>query len=282
MANPAFTKMVLVPEGQWRQGQQRPPARFQSDDPIQAQLVSHTFVPEHAAIQKTQHQLKTLLDDRALPDDVKAKLVTHAMMRSNALRESSQSPAATTEPGSPIVATDSPHPEKEDSTLIQALMMSLTEQQARKASALLSWLSRYRQILSWDDQGQMIYKTKTIPRTNIADLVGTVIRQSTGNHTPPRHLLMFTQALMDCNVPDSMIVNSQVRKMLSEFRRESPTKTPLRGPTPSPLKAEASATQLEDTPRRPSPYDKQMANTRKVKPIKSAPRLKDWTSVPKR
>ena len=70
---------------------------------------------------------------------------------------------------------------------------------------LIKKLKANKDIIGWNEQGQMVFKGTTIPGTNIVDLVNDSLRQRK-NFNPERWEL-FSKALGHLNVPEGIVRN---------------------------------------------------------------------------
>ena len=61
-------------------------------------------------------------------------------------------------------------------------------------------------ILGWNAHGNLIYKGKEIPNTNVVDLVNDVVRRKRKNN-PPHGWSLFAQGMHETNVPQELISN---------------------------------------------------------------------------
>ena len=85
-----------------------------------------------------------------------------------------------------------------------------------RARQLVKKLKENKEFVRWNDQGQMIFKGRTIPGTNIVDLVNDTLRQRK-NFNPPGWEL-FSKALGNLNVPESIVRNAKRLKIVKEYK----------------------------------------------------------------
>ena len=89
-------------------------------------------------------------------------------------------------------------------SLHDRILESVPKTMQRKANLLLNILQENDNI-SWDNQGLVTYKGRTIPGSNIIDLINDSLRKRKG--IEPRGWQTFSRALHESNVPQEVIGN---------------------------------------------------------------------------
>ena len=70
-------------------------------------------------------------------------------------------------------------------------------------------------VLKWNAQGQVSYRGREIPHSNIVDLVSETMRmKSRKSHPQPAGLAQFAQALKEVNTPNEYVQNPDVIKAM--------------------------------------------------------------------
>ena len=72
-----------------------------------------------------------------------------------------------------------------------------------RAKLLIQKLKDHSDIISWNDNGQLVLDGSTIPNSNIVDLVNDVMRKRKGFN--PEHSSTFAKALAKINVPEDYV-----------------------------------------------------------------------------
>ena len=74
-----------------------------------------------------------------------------------------------------------------------------------------------RKVLKWNAQGQVSYRGREIPHSNIVDLVSETMKlKSRKHHPPPAGLAQFAQALKEVNTPQEYVQNPDGMKAMQK------------------------------------------------------------------
>ena len=96
------------------------------------------------------------------------------------------------------------------------------------------WCSSLRDVLHWNDKGELLYENKPIPGSHVVDLVNDTLRHRKGFE--PVGWSVFARGLARMNVPEKLIRNLQSQSATREFKarvREETPESPSRWlPTP--------------------------------------------------
>ena len=82
-----------------------------------------------------------------------------------------------------------------------------------RARQLIKKLKANKDIIGWNEQGQMVFKGKTIPRTNIVD---DSLRQR--KNFNPEGWELFSKALGRLNVPEGIVRNENRLGLVREYK----------------------------------------------------------------
>ena len=74
-----------------------------------------------------------------------------------------------------------------------------------RAKLLIQKLKDHSDIISWNDNGQLVLDGSTIPNSNIVNLVNDVMRKRKGFN--PEHSSAFAKALVKINGPEDCVRN---------------------------------------------------------------------------
>ena len=111
------------------------------------------------------------------------------------------------------------------------------------AKLLIQKLKYHSDVISWNDNGELILDGSTIPNFNIVDLVDDVMRKRKSFN--PEHSSTVAKALAKINAPEDYVRNLDRIDSISWYRRlqdsqapgpslfqsvEAPTKVPRRTP----------------------------------------------------
>ena len=102
-----------------------------------------------------------------------------------------------------------------------------------RGQLVLSYLKQHSNIISWNEQEQMIYKDDVIEKSNMIDLLRWMIKLKSNNtnQVSPFVSSLFSKAIAECNVPLESIKNKDMLtmvKMVKESDRELMQDTSIR------------------------------------------------------
>ena len=103
-----------------------------------------------------------------------------------------------------------------DQDLMTAISASVTAPLKPKVPLLLKHLKKHSDILTWEKDGQIQYKGKTIPGTNMIDLVTDALRPQPRKGYQPSGLSSFVKGLVESNVPRDWIRNPNYIKVMNQ------------------------------------------------------------------
>ena len=91
---------------------------------------------------------------------------------------------------------------------------SVGKNMKKKAGLLLDHLKKSK-VLKWNAHGQVSYRGREVPNSNIVDLVSETMRMKSRKHHPqPAGLAQFAQALKEVNTPNEYVQNPDVIKAM--------------------------------------------------------------------
>ena len=139
-----------------------------------------------------------------MPDDEKQKLFNAYFERFLELRRQKETPT-------PVKKEEQrAEPQLSDDDVLEPIPKTLRP----RATALLSLLKAKPDVITWDKTGQVKIEGKTIPGSNISDLVSDAMR-SRRNFIPTGSKEFF-EALNKLNVPKDLVRNEERWKVLGE------------------------------------------------------------------
>lgn len=122
------------------------------------------------------------------------------------------SPPTTTEETIPKKTTDEstiPKDEHKPNQNLEEMLRSLPKSLKNKVRALLEHLNKHTN-LHWSDKGEIAIKGRTIPHSNIVDLIKVQLRDYKDVH--PVGVTEFNRLLHDTNVPLSLLTGTKRRQ----------------------------------------------------------------------
>ena len=92
------------------------------------------------------------------------------------------------------------------------LILYLKRCKISRAKLEIQKLKDHSDVISWNDNGQLVLESSIVPNSNIGDLVNDVIRKRKGFN--PEHSNTFTKALAKIYVPEDYVRNPDRIKIL--------------------------------------------------------------------
>ena len=101
-----------------------------------------------------------------------------------------------------------------------------------RGKSVLNYMKQLSNIISWNEQGQMIQKNDVIENSNMIDLLTWVIKLKSNNtnQISPFVSSLFAKAIAECNVPLEWIKNKDMLtmvKIVKEADEEQIQDTPI-------------------------------------------------------
>ena len=169
-----------------------------------------TVNPTASNIKQTQENLNTVWNRVGISEEEKFQLHTEEL---NKLRKGKDEINATPHPLQKALI-DKVKEEKMDfkSTFTQNL--PVTPRSRRQL--VLNYLKQYSNIISWNEQGQMIYKDDVIENSNMIDLLTcmTKLKSNNANQISPFVNSLFVKAIVECDVSLEWIKNKDMLTMV--------------------------------------------------------------------
>ena len=104
-----------------------------------------------------------------------------------------------------ISESDGTTPSQQLNATDKQIIDSVPKTMQNRAKLLIQKLKDHSDIISWNDNGQLVLEGSIIPNSNIVDLINDVMRKRKGFN--PEHLNTFTKALTKINVPEDCLRN---------------------------------------------------------------------------
>lgn len=121
--------------------------------------------------------------------------------------------------------TESLPPEtSEDPAIEQEVMKSVPKVYKTGARQLLDEIKDNRDVLHWNNKGELLYEEKAISGSHLVDLVNDILRHRKGFE--PVGWSVFARGLARMNVPENLVRNPQRQSAVREFKTRLKNKTP--------------------------------------------------------
>ena len=120
------------------------------------------------------------------------------------------------------------------SAVEQEVMRSVPKLYKAGARQLLDKIKEHRDVLNWNEKGELMYENKPITGSHVVDLVNDMLRHRKGSE--PVGWSVFARGLARMNVSENLVRNPQRQSAIQEFKtrvRDETTDSPSRWlPTP--------------------------------------------------
>ena len=136
-----------------------------------------------------------------------------------------------------VTLTESlPTETSEDTAIEQEVMKSVPKVYKTGARQLLGKIKDNRDVLHWNNKGELLYEDKEISGSHLVDLVNDILRHRKGFE--PVGWSVFARGLARMNVPENLVPNPQRQSAVREFKTRlkdanQPTFTLAANPNPT-------------------------------------------------
>ena len=181
-------RMVLVPEDAVNRYEQR--QRLETS-PIMSNMM------------QKDTQMSNVLQRDGMSDDQKQKLFNAESERYLELRQQKDSQIPSVRVAKDEKEQPLPEPAMPNADVVDSMLPYIRQ----RATSLLNRLKTRPEVITWDKTGQVKIEGKTIPNSNISDLVSDAVRSRKDFN--PTGAKMFFQALSKLNVPKDLVRNQE-------------------------------------------------------------------------
>ena len=187
------------------------------------------------------------LEQDDVPEDTKTTMYAQQLQRVNQLKnqvfrpEPSPVQMITHKEQTMTSESDSTTPSQQLNATDKQIIDSVPKTMQNRAKLLIQKLKDHSDIISWNDNGQLVLEGSIIRNSNIVDLVNAVMRKRKGFN--PEHSHTFAKVLAKINVPEDYLRNPDRIDSIRWYRRvqdsqapgpsfvsESPTEVPRKTP----------------------------------------------------
>jgi hypothetical protein len=193
-------KMVLVPESTLNQVTNQ----------------NHMLNANQSYVSDLDTQMMAILQDKNMPDDLKAKHYNQALHRFLGFRKHELDQSVKVSVASATVLP-SVHVQSVANDDLSELVATIPKQSNNKARMLLDHLKRNPDI-KWNERQELIYKGTVVPDSNIQDLVSIFLRPfKKKQDNTLKGWREFGTGLLDNNVPRTAIVNKNLLENVNKI-----------------------------------------------------------------
>ena len=225
--------MILVPENTLE--------RLQRSQKILTPPVTQT-------LKSLDSEMNDILSSKELDDEAKATLYNQVLRRyltyydqgkGQPLHVKLTTPKSVETPKPDVVSSEETSKESTEeaettSAVGQEVIKSVPKLYKTGARQLLDKIKENRDVLHWNDKGELVYENKPISGSHMVDLVNDMLRHRKGFE--PVGWSVFARGLAQMSVPENIVRNPQRQSAIREFKtrvREETPESPTRWlPTP--------------------------------------------------
>ena len=193
---------------------------------------------------EARQEMNDWLEKDDVPEDTKATMYAQQLQRVNQLKNQVVRPEPS--PLQMITHTEQTMTSESDSSeqlsaTDKQIIDSVPKTMQNRAKLLIQKLKDHSDVISWNDNGQLVLDGSTIPNSNIVNLVNDVMQKRKGFN--PEHSSTFAKALAKINVPEDYVRNPNRIDSIHWYHRlqdsqapgpsfvsESPMEVPRRTP----------------------------------------------------
>ena len=193
---------------------------------------------------EARQEMNDWLGKDDVPEDTKATMYAQKLQRVNQLKNQVFRPE--TSPVQMITHTEQTMTSESDtseqlSATDKQIIDSVPKTMQNRAKLLIKKLKDHSDVISWNDNGQLVSEGSIVPNSNIVDLINDVMRKRKGFN--PEHSSTFAKAFAKINVPEDYLRNPDRIDSIRWYRRlqdsqaagpsfvsESPSEVPRKTP----------------------------------------------------
>jgi hypothetical protein len=186
-------RMILIPEDMLN--------KFEQKQKLETPPIVSSMIQKDAEMSRVLHR-----DD--LNDDVKEKLYHANLERYLNLKsqKDNTTPTVRLAPDSEIEDKEPVSPEEKAQLSDTVIVESIPKTNRSRAVALLNRLKARPDVISWDETGRVSLEGKSVPLSNITDLISDAVRGR--KNFNPAGSRQFFRALAKINMPRELVRNA--------------------------------------------------------------------------
>lgn len=199
---------------------------------------------------EARQEMNDWLEKDDVPEDTKATMYAQQLQRVKQLKNQvfrpEPSPVQMITQTERTITSESDRvtPSQQLNATDKQIIDSVPKTMQNRAKLLIQKLKDHSDVISWNDNGQLVLEGSIVPNSNIVDLVNDVMRKRKGFN--PEHSSTFAKALAKINVPEDYVRNPDRIDSIRWYRRLQDSQAP--GPS---FVSESGETPTEVTRRTP-------------------------------
>ena len=177
--------------------------------------------PLTAQVQEIDSDMQDIMQRQDIPIDAQAKMYDQNLQRYLAFYDKRMNKPLRVNVIKPTVPEEEEKPqgeqiEEKPDEIETDILESVPATMKSRTRQLIKKLKANKDIIGWNEQGQMVFKGTTIPGTNIVDLVNDSLRQR--KNFNPEGWELFSKALGHLNVPEGIVRNENRLGLVREYK----------------------------------------------------------------
>ena len=190
-----------------------------------ADTPTRTLVPPLTAlVNQLDSEMNNLLKRQDMTQDEKVKLYDQTLQRyltyyDKRMRKPVRVSMVHPEPvETEEIEEELPEESEPPGEIENDILESVPATMKSRALQLVKNLKANKDVVDWNDHGQMVFEGRTIPATNVIDLVNDTLRQR--KNFNPAGWQLFAKALGRPNVTEAIIRNEERLNMVKTYRNK--------------------------------------------------------------
>ena len=180
-------------------------------------------------------EMRDVLNRTDLTDHDKATLysnILHKFLNHTRQAETEKSKLTLIMP--PSDPGDVKHPTAAD-FVVSEVVNALSDSHRPRGRMLLRTMEGQKDVASWNERGEFLYKGNVVVGSNMYELVKAVTgKQNITQANVPNGWDEFTKAMAELNIPGSVVGNAKQRRYIENLKFTTPSATPQSSPPVTP------------------------------------------------
>ncbi len=174
--------------------------------------------PLTAQVNEIDSDMQNIIQRQDIPIDAQARMYDQNLQRYLTFYDKRMNKPLWVNVLQPKITEEQPQ-EEEPETIDEIetdIMDSVPATMKSRARQLIKKLKGSKDVIGWNNQGQMMFKGRPIPGTNIVDLVNDSLRQR--KNFNPEGWELFSKALGHLNMPEGVVRNENRLALVREYK----------------------------------------------------------------
>lgn len=179
--------------------------------------------PLTAQVNEIDSDMQDIIERQDIPIDAQAKMYDQNLQRYLTFYDKRMNKPLRVNVLQPKTTKEQPQEEQQQEEQPETIdeietdiMDSVPATMKSRARQLIKKLKGNKDVVGWNEQGQMMFKGRPVPGTNIVDLVNDSLRQR--KNFNPSGWELFSKALGHLNVPEGVVRNENRLPLVREYK----------------------------------------------------------------